>query len=39
MKYNIHLDGETQGPFMGAEHMKARGLSPEYNGNIWRPTN
>jgi hypothetical protein len=20
-------------------HMKARGLSPEYNGNIWRPTN
>ncbi len=28
MKYNIHLDGETQGPFTGAE-LKAKDLSPD----------
>ena len=28
MKYNIHLDGETQGPFTGAE-LKAKDLPPD----------
>jgi len=28
MKYNIHLDGETQGPFTGAE-LKAKNLPPD----------